>query len=471
MRHPPKRLEDYNVSMSVRPIIQLVAVALLAGFGLTLALASAQLAPTAVVLEIRDAIGPATADYYLRGLDTAAERGAPVVILQLDTPGGLDSAMRDIIRGTLASPVPVIMWVGPNGARAASAGTYMLYASHVAAMAPATNLGAATPVSIGGGTPAPEPSRTDDDAEAEADDAAQRPDAGSLKSVNDAVAYIRGLAELRGRNADWAESSVRDAASLNANAALELGVIDLIAGSIDELLAAADGREVTTATGVVTLATAGLGTEAVEPDWRNRLLAAITNPNIAYLLLIIGLYGLLLEGYSPGAVVPGVVGAISLLLAAYALQMLPVNYVGLALVLLGIALIVAETFVPSFGALGLGGIAALSFGSVILLDNDIPGLAISKGAIGGVGAVAGAALLATLAFAIRTRRRPVVTGRDRMIGRTGVAYEPFEGAGRIRLDGELWNARSVTPVAAGESVRVVGIEDLTLIVEPNGETS
>ena len=429
------------------------AAALLACAALCVSAAPAEPGASAVVLEIRDAIGPATADYYLRGLEAAADRGAPVVVLQLDTPGGLDSAMRDIIRGTLASPVPVIMWVAPNGARAASAGTYMLYASHVAAMAPATNLGAATPVSIAGG----------DDKDAE------QPDASSLKSVNDAVAYIRGLAELRGRNADWAESAVRDAASLNARAALELGVIDLVAEDLDALLAATDGREVETVNGPVTLATAGLATESIVPDWSNRLLATITNPNIAYLLLIIGLYGLLLEGYSPGAIVPGVVGAISLLLAAYSLQMLPVNYVGLALVLLGISLIVAETLVPSFGALGFGGIAALTIGSIILMDADVPGFGISRALIGTIAVIAGGALLATLMFALKTRRRPVTTGRERMIGRIGVAYEAFEGAGRVRLDGELWNAISARPVASGEAVRVLAVADLKLTVEPTGE--
>lgn len=446
---------------------------LVVALGLATAVSLAQPDRAAVVLEINDAIGPATSDYFQRGLAAAAERDAPVVVLKLNTPGGLDTAMRDIIQATLASPVPVIMWVAPNGARAASAGTYMLYASHVAAMAPATNLGAATPVSIGGGTPAPAPSAEEEKGEDEPENGEPRKDAptdaSSLKAVNDAVAYIRGLAELRGRNADWAESAVRDAASLNARAALEAGVIDLIAEDLDGLLAAADGREVQTATGSVTLATAGLATIAIEPDWRNRLLATITNPNIAYLLLIVGLYGLLLEGYNPGALVPGIVGAISLLLAAYALQMLPINYVGLALVLLGIALIVAETFVPSFGALGLGGIVALTIGSIMLLDTDVPGFGISKSLIGAIAVVAGGTLLATLGFALKTRRNPVVTGRERMVGRTAVAYEDFDGTGRVRVDGELWNATSAAPIRAGQTVTIIALDGLWLTVSPTGE--
>lgn len=426
-----------------------------------------------VLLRINDAIGPATADYFNRGLADAAERGASVVVLQLDTPGGLDTAMRDMIQGTLASPIPVIIWVAPNGARAASAGTYLLYASHVAAMAPATNLGAATPVSIAGGTPAPEQEPENDDAgvdETERSGAGDAPrDASSMKAVNDAVAYIRGLAELRGRNAEWAERAVREAASLNAREALEQGVIDIVAADLDELLAAVDGMTVTTPGGDVVLATAGMQLDEVEPDWRNRLLATITNPSIAYLLLLIGLYGLLLEGYNPGSVVPGVVGAISLLMAAYALQLLPVNYVGLALILLGVMLIVAETFVPSFGALGLGGIIALVIGSVMLLDTDVPGFGVPAALIGAVAFVAGAVLLAILMMLMRTRRNPVSTGAEGMIGAPAVAAGDFSADGHVRVHGELWNATSTTPVQDGQHLRVTAIDGLHLTVSPDPE--
>ncbi|MCA1798925.1 MAG: nodulation protein NfeD [Xanthomonadaceae bacterium] len=414
-----------------------------------------------VLLSIDDGIGPATSDYYQRGVQEAAASGATAVVLQLNTPGGLDSATRDIVAATLAAEVPVIMWVAPGGARAASAGTYMLYASHVAAMAPATNLGAATPVAIGGSTPAPGPDDTDD-----GKDEAPTGDAMSRKAINDSVAYIKGLAELRGRNAEWAERAVRQAESLTAREALEINVIDVIAATLDDLLTAVDGREVETARGTVALRTAGAEIQTIEPDWRNRFLATITNPSIAYILMIIGLYGLLLEGYNPGGLVPGIVGAISLLLAAYALQLLPVNYVGLALVLLGVGLIVAETFVPSFGILGMGGIVALAVGGVILMDTDVPGFAVSHYLIGTISIVAGGALLATLLLANRVRKKPVATGQDQLLGAVAIAVEDFEATGHVRLFGERWNATAATPVRAGQAVRVIAINGLTLHVTP-----
>ncbi len=449
----------------IRLVLGVLAIAL--GLGI-FAGTDADPGNRAVILTIDDAIGPATADYYIRGLAEAAERGAPVIVLQLNTPGGLDTAMRDIIRATLASPVPVITWVAPSGARAASAGTYMLYASHVAAMAPATNLGAATPVAIGGGTPSPD--REDDNGEDEPEPRTQPQDAGSLKAVNDAVAYIRGLAELRGRNAEWAEKAVREAASLTASDALSDNVIDLIAEDMDALLLAADGRQVKTAGGAVVLQTAGLQVEHIEPDWRNRLLATITNPSVAYLLLIIGLYGLLLEGYSPGAIVPGVVGVICLLVAAYALQLLPINYVGLALLLVGVVLIVAETLVPSFGALGFGGIVALVIGSIMLLDTDVPGYGVSTSLIGAVALFAGGILLATLTLVLKARRQPVVTGEEQILTEIAVAVGSFEREGKVRMHGEIWNATSDRPVSAGQKLRVLNVEGLHLNVTPEEQS-
>lgn len=414
----------------------------------------------ALLLEIRDAIGPATSDFFVRTLEQARERKARIVIVQIDTPGGLDSAMRDMIKAILASPVPVAIYVSPSGSRAASAGTYLLYASHVAAMAPATNLGAATPVQIGApSAPTPKNDKDDD----------KEPPPGTTmerKAINDSVAYIRGLAELRDRNAEWAESAVRSAASLSASAALEQKVIDVIAADVPDLLRQIDGRAVKVATGEVRLTTANLTIERVESDWRTKLLAVLTNPNVAYLLMLVGVYGLLLEGYNPGAILPGVVGAICLLLALYAFQVLSVNYAGMALILLGIALIVAEAFAPSFGALGLGGIVAFVVGSIILLDRDVPGFEIARSLIGGFAAAGGLVALLIATYFARSRRRPVITGAEQLLHEPAIAMADFEHAGLVRIRGETWNASTRVPLRSGQRLRVIRVDGLTLEVEP-----
>jgi len=430
---------------------------------------------TAVLVEIKDAIGPATKDHFLRALHHAEETGAQFLLLQLDTPGGLDAAMRDMIQGILAARVPVVTYVAPPGARAASAGTFILYASHVAAMAPGTNLGAATPVPLGGSPPAADKDERGDEDEERADDAKQRKDArpGSVpggasdrKAVNDAIAYIRSLADLRGRNVEFAEAAVREAASLPAQQALAQGVIEFVAPDVTELLTALDGREVKLPHGTQVLKTGELVLERFEMDWRTSLLAVLTNPLVAYGLLIIGLYGLMFEGYNPGAVLPGVVGAICLLLALYALQVLSVNFAGLALVVLGVGMMIAEVFAPSFGALGLGGLVAFVIGSIVLMDTDAPGLALSRGLVGGIATMAGAAILGTIWMATRARRRPVVTGAEQLKGDYAEALESFEGRGHVRIYGETWNAVSTRPVAAGQPVRVERVEGLTLHVTP-----
>lgn len=429
---------------------------------------AAQKTSVAVVLEIKDAIGPATSDFFVRALGTARERGAEIVVLELDTPGGLDASMRDMIRATLASSVPVAMFVAPSGARAASAGTYLLYASHIAAMAPATNVGAATPVQIGGSSngepPAKEraPKKPDDQPQATDEPAT----AHERKAVNDAVGYIRSLAELRNRNADWAETAVRTAASLSAREALDRNVIDLIAADIPDLLRKANGRRVKLATGERVLETLGLSIERLEPDWRTRLLAVITNPNVAYLLLLAGVYGLLLEGYNPGAILPGVVGAISLLLGLYALQILPVNYAGLGLMALGVALIVAEGFAPSFGVLGLGGIAAFVVGSIFLLDTNVPGFEVARALIGGLALTAALAFLLTGTLLLRSRRTRVVTGAEQLLHETAVAIEDFEETGFVRIRGELWRGVANAPVRTGQRLRVTRVSGLTIEVAP-----
>lgn len=452
--------------------------AVMLGLGLAaMAIPTARPAPgEAVAITIDGAIGPAVAAYIDSAIADAAATGASAVILQMDTPGGLDSAMRDIIRAILSSPVPVLTFVSPSGARAASAGTYILYASHIAAMAPGTNLGAATPVAIGGGLPLPggdEPEKEGPASENGAQEATPKespPDASKAKAVNDAVAYIRSLAEMRGRDADWAEQAVREAASLSAMAALERNVIDIVADDIASLLDQADGRTVTVGGTARTLATKGLTLRHVEPDWRTRLLAAITDPNVALILMMIGIYGLIFEFMNPGAVYPGTIGAICLLVGLYALGTLPVNYAGLALMLLGIALMVAEAFAPSFGILGVGGTAAFVLGATILIDTDAPGFGISWAIIA---AVAAASLLLTLIIvpmAFGALRRRVVTGREEMIGSLGEVQDWADGQGHVFVHGERWRASSAqtdTVLNPQQKVTVTGIDGLTLTVAPS----
>lgn len=421
------------------------------------------------VLTIEGAIGPGTSDYVVRGIAAAESDGAALVVLEIDTPGGLDSSMREIVQAILASSVPVVGYVTPRGARAASAGTYILYACHVAAMAPATNLGAATPIAIGAAPqPSREPAASEDGAPtAPSDDAAPVPaDAGERKAVNDAVAYIRGLAEERRRNADWAERAVRRGESISAESALELGVIEIVASGHEDLFRRLEGRAVVVGDTPRTLATGALELDRREPDWRTRFLSVIGNPTVAYLLMLVGIYGLALEGYSPGALVPGTVGAISLLLALFAFQILPVNYAGLALVVLGIGLMASELFAPSFGVLGIGGIVAFAFGSIILIDSDVPGLEVSRPLIGAISVAAGAGLFGILFLMARSRRAPVVSGVEQMIGTTVVALEAFDRDGVVQLAGEYWNARSPTPVARGDRLVVTGVRNLVLEVRP-----
>jgi membrane-bound serine protease (ClpP class) len=442
-------------------------------------------------LTIKGPIGPAVSDYVHRGLAKASERGAAAVVLQIDTPGGLDTSMREIVQDILSSPVPVIGYVAPSGARAASAGTYILYATHVAAMAPGTNLGAATPVQIGGTMPFSPPAAEDDkepgsadgkpekngspaEGGEEAETGKAKDEADSLapahptiadKALQDAIAYLRSLAQMRGRNVDWAERAVREAASLSAEDALEEKVIDLIADNLDELLNQADGRIVTVAGQERALATAGAVIRTIDPDWRAKLLGAITNPNVAYILLVLGFYGILLVFYT-GTIVSGVIGAICLILGLYGLHVLPISYAGLGLLVLGLVLLVAEALVPSFGVLGFGGVIAFVAGSIMLLDTDLPGFGISWMLIGSMAAVSAGLMLITMIMLVKSRRRAVVSGEEEMLGSTGRVVDWTNDQGRVRVHGELWQARAARPLDPGRQVRVTAIEGLTLVVEP-----
>jgi membrane-bound serine protease (ClpP class) len=409
---------------------------LLAWVGLSPALAAT---PPVIVVPLEGAIGPASADFVRRALDKAAREKAQLVVLRIDTPGGLDTSMRELIKHILASPVPVAAYVAPSGARAASAGTFILYAAHHAAMAPGTNLGAASPVAIGGA-----PAQKDD----------KKPDlvdTMTKKVTHDAAAYIRSLAQLRGRNAEWGERAVREAVSLSAQDALKLKVIDVVAADVPDLLKKLDKADAPVV--------------QVDIDWRTQVLAVITNPSVAYLLILVGIYGLLFEFMNPGLIFPGVAGAICLLVALYALHLLPVNYAGLALMALGIAFMIAEAFLPAFGSLGIGGLVAFVLGSIMLIDSDIPAFEIPYALIGGVAAASAGFLIFVLGMLARARRRPVVSGREEMIGATGEALEDFEAEGWVHAHGETWRARSSAPLRRGQRVRVTAMDGLVLTVE------
>ncbi|MGF1686750.1 nodulation protein NfeD [Photobacterium japonica] len=462
------------------------SVSFLAGLCLWLFSLSVQ-AQTVWVVEVRGGIGPAISDYVAREIQLAHDENAQLIVLKMDTPGGLDTSMRDIIRAITTSPVPVATWVGPAGSRAASAGTYILLASHIAAMAPGTNLGAATPVSLASpgnkepddsssnpfspkkeDAPRDTPSETNSDEASDKtntdDDSVKAKTAMEKKVINDARAYIRGLAKLHDRNAEWAETAVTKAASIDAETALSLNVIDFMAPDLDSLIAQSNGRTLTINGIESTLSLNNVSYVEREQDWRFKLLAVITNPNVAYILMLIGIYGLLLEFYNPGVGLPGVLGGICLVLAMYSLQMLPVSYAGLGLILLGIALMVAEAFSPSFGILGLGGIVAFALGSIMLMDTEVPGYQIAVPLIVGFTVVSALFTFVLLTMLLRTRRKPVTTGVEVLLGQEATVVSGFPGAGRVLVDGEIWQAQCASSLEKGQRVIVMRVKGLSLDV-------
>ncbi len=425
--------------------------------------------PPVVVVDVKGAIGVGTGHLIEEALSRARSERAGLVVLRLDTPGGLVSATRDVIGAILASPVPVVVFVAPGGARAASAGTYIAYAAHVAAMAPGTHLGAATPVQMGAPPgPTPQPRRDGD-----------KPESGSgagameRKIVNDAVAYLRSLAQLRGRNAEWAEKAVREGATLTAEEAARDKVVDLLAGNLGDLLDRLDGRTVRTADGEHVLATRHARVLEVEPGWKSRLLAIVTDPNIAFILLMIGVYGIIFEFWHPGLAGPGIVGAICLLVGLMALSVLPINLAGLGLLALGIGMMVAEAFTPGIGVLGLGGVVSFILGGLFLFDPagaDID-FAVAWPVVVGAAVTNALLFVGLLGMILRVRRRKVVTGAEQMIGLEGSVVDWENGRGRIRVHGEVWSARAAAPLAPGTPVRVERRDGLTLhVVEPREGT-
>ncbi|MDP1625850.1 nodulation protein NfeD [Parvibaculum sp.] len=419
--------------------------------------------PLAIVSTVTGAIGPATAKQIADAVAAAEEREADVLVLRIDTPGGLVSSTRDIVSSLLASNVPVAAYVWPPGGHAASAGTYIVYAAGVAAMAPGTNIGAATPVTMGGmpGAPGGEPQKEGGEKPAPSNE-----EALSKKATNDAVALIVSLAETHGRNAEWAEEAVREGASLGARKALEDGVVEIVARDLDDLLAQMDGREAVTAAGTKTLATAGARVEHVEPGFLIEVLALISNPNVAFILMLIGVYGIIFELSNPGSIGPGVLGAICLLLGLYALNELPLDYTGLALILLGLGLMAAEAFTPAFGALGAGGMIAFIFGAAILVDSDAPEFQLSWWTIGSAAIASAVLIVAIIGYALAAMRRPVVTGAEELAGAEARVLEWNDGAGFVHVRGERWHARGPESLAPQSTVRIekLDVDGLTLVV-------
>ncbi|WP_068581690.1 nodulation protein NfeD [Thiomicrospira sp. WB1] len=401
-------------------------------------------------LTLEGPVNPGTEAYLTKALSQAKTEGVDLTVLRLNTPGGLGSSMREMVQQIANAPVPVVVWVGPSGARATSAGTFLVAASHRAVMAPGTHLGSATPVSLGEG---------------------ETPSAKQTKAIEDAAALIKGLAEQRGRNADWFQKAVAEGVSLTAQQALDQGVIEQMAGSRNELLQALDGVTLAFQGKTVALSTDSVQSVERPPDWQERFLAVITQPNLVYLLLLIGFYGLVLEFLNPGIVFSGVIGAVALVLALYGLHWLPVNWAGLLLIGLGLAFMVAEAYQPSFGLLGLGGVAALATGSVLLLDIQAPGYGIDPSLIVVMTLVSLVLVVGVAWLAMKAMHRHQVAGREGLVGEVVTALADFDRKGPVLAQGEHWQAQTQVPIKQGSRLTVVGLDGLVLQVRPADEAS
>jgi membrane-bound serine protease (ClpP class) len=397
------------------------------------------------LLEIDGIINPASAGYIIKGIDKAEHEGASCLVIQMDTPGGLMESMRSIVKRILTAQIPIIVYVAPSGSRAGSAGVFITLAGHIAAMAPGTNIGAAHPVQMG-------EKETNKEMEA--------------KILNDTVAYIKTIAKQRGRNEQWAEKAVRESVSVKEDEALKLGIIDLVSPSLEDLLSSVDGRQVEIAPGkVVALQTKGVQVKTLQMSFRDQLLSIISNPNIALILFMLGVYGLLFEFWSPGAIFPGVIGGICLILAFFAFQMLPINYAGIALILLGIIMFIAEIKITSYGILSIGGVISLLLGSLMLIDSPAEFLRISfVKVILPVVVISAAFFLFALTMVVKAHRRRPTTGREGLIGRTGVATTDLKPEGVVDIRGELWNAVAEKGIKAGEKVQVEEMEGMKVKV-------
>ncbi|HEY7471962.1 MAG TPA: nodulation protein NfeD [Gemmatimonadota bacterium] len=420
----------------------------------------AQTAERHVVRIVVDgAISPASAEYIMDAIDEAGESDAGALVIQLDTPGGLVESTREIVQAMMASDVPIVVYVAPSGARAGSAGVFLTLAAHVAAMAPGTNIGAATPISMGGGGLPGGPAPADS-----AIEGAAGGDALEQKILNDTVAFIRTIAERRGRNAEWAAKAVTDAVSVTETEAVEQNVVDLVAPSLPALLDAIDGRVVELFDRRVTLRTAGADVRDLEKGLRFKILDTIANPNIAFILMMIGIYGIFFELMNPGAILPGVVGGISLLLAFFALQALPVNYAGVLLILFSLILFIAEVKVVSHGLLTVGGVIAFVLGATMLFDTPGSFLRVSWSVIIPAALLTAGFFAFAMGLAWRAWKAKPATGREGLVGERGVVKRPIDPEGQVMVRGELWRARAGEALETGVAVEVVGVDGLTLEV-------